>query len=1584
MMKAKFRLVTGLVLAVALAAVTSPDLRAAAAAAAKAAAAAAAPQGKAKAGAANQATTTDAAGRKHVVMKRVTPADRKAAAARVRAAAAAAAAQAKTAGAPATMAPAPATTFATMSALAAPQAGLMSVYPVVAGSLIPPGTAGSQYLIGSNGQLIPDYSGLVANWAYSPTPTLTTIGTPTTVGNPLVDRANASDYPVGVGQVAPVLVVVNSPLPAGTLTNFQTWNQATAGASPFASAGNVLHAYLLRPTVNLNEYSVVYDSGAVTVPAPGTPGVSEVFSIDVTAANITVNAGDMIAFYGQGVPVDIVASGTDTLSYPANTAPVQGATISVGGAAFPVYPQARTYSFAATVTVGTSQLGGGIRKFVDTLPGLNAPNNLGQMIPIAVPDTTTYKCSNMPNPAANCVDADYYEIELVEFSERMHSDLLPTRLRGYRQTNMGGTAVHYLGPLIIAQKGRPVRIKFTNSLPTGAAGNLFLPVDASVMGSGPGPNVSNATRAATQPNDLCKPTAQGTVPPGCYTQNRATIHLHGGVTPWISDGTTHQWISPAGTTEYPKGVSVYNVPDMPNPGPAPATPSDGVETFYYTNDQSARLMFYHDHAAGITRLNVYAGEAAGYLLSDSTEAELVAKGVIPADQIPLVIQDKTFVDPANIRVQDPTWNWGTGAATTYTDSTGKTMPLLTPMLGDLWWPHVYQPAQNPYDLSGYNATGRWNYGPWFYPPTVGIPYGPVDNAYCGVVGGPCTNPAQPVKVPGTPNPSWGAEAFLDTPVINGTLYPSLTVQPKAYRLRVLNAAHDRFWNLQLYTAADKNTPTTAGATGAVLCDQSYTGDRANCTEVKMVPAATAPGIPANWPQDGRAGGAPDPATMGPSFIQIGTEGGFLPKPVVVPNQPVLWNNDPLTFNFGNVSDHALLLGPAERADVIVDFSQYAGKTLILYNDAPAAFPALDPRNDYYTGNPDQFDTGGTGSTLPGYGPNIRTIMQIKVEGAAAPAFDVAALMTAWAPGGTAGSPFTWSPAGVFEHAQDPIIVGQAAYDAVYTANPAFRSDPPFGLGTIFDSHVSFETVQGTNVTILAEAKAIHDEMGATFDDYGRMRASLGVAMPNPTPNTANFIMEAYADPATEVLKISSIATLIGDPLADGTQIWRINHNGVDTHPIHFHLFHVQVINRVGWDGAYRLPDETELGWKDTVRVSPLEDTYVALRPIAPLPSILPFKVPNSFRPHEPAYPANASWQAIDPLGNAVTITNDTVNFGWEYVWHCHILSHEENDMMRPVVFTAPPEAPTALAFAGPRTVAAVTLNWRDNSVSATSFRIQRATDSAFTAGLTTFNVPVTQCVNQAGCARSYIDTTAAATTAYFYRVLASNTVGSAVPNYPAITLDTAWVSVAVPAVPRTPVATPTNLAATIAVGPNRIIVTWTDASNNENNFQVWRSVNGAAFAQVGTVTRTNAQRTATGGTVTFTNTGVVVGSTYRYYVIAVNTVAPGGQSAPSTTITVPFAAPAAPNGLAFTVARNGGQDLVTLTWTDASNNEASFQVQRATNAAFTAGVNNTTVAANVTTLAQNVARRTTFYYRVRSVNAVGNSGWSNVVIVVTP
>ena len=101
---------------------------------------------------------------------------------------------------------------------------------------------------------------------------------------------------------------------------------------------------------------------------------------------------------------------------------------------------------------------------------------------------------------------------------------------------------------------------------------------------------------------------------------------------------------------------------------------------------------------------------------------------------------------------------------------------------------------------------------------------------------------------------------------------------------------------------------------------------------------------------------------------------------------------------------------------------------------------------------------------------------------------------------------------------------------------------------------------------------------------------------------------------------------------DGTQIWRITHNGVDTHPIHFHLYDVQVLNRVTWDNIIIPNDANEDGWKDTVRMSPLEDTIVALRPVIPQ---VPFEVPNSVRPLNPMMPAGSTdaFFNTDPQGN---------------------------------------------------------------------------------------------------------------------------------------------------------------------------------------------------------------------------------------------------------------------------------------------------------------------------------------------------------------
>lgn len=975
------------------------------------------------------------------------------------------------------------------------------------------------------------------------------------------------------------------------------------------------------------------------------------------------------------------------------------------------------YGFAGQTT--TVVAGTGMRKFINKLPGLGAANanDLGQYIPVAVPDKTSYPGS------------DYYEIEIGQYREKMHGDLPGTLLRGYRQTNAPDPTVnrfHYLGPLIIADKDVPIRLKVTNSLPIGAAGDLFVPVDTTLMGAGMTPT-----------------------PGENYTQNRAAVHLHGGNSPWISDGTPHQWIVPAGeTTTYARGASLQNVPDMwydaagnPVPAGTPGASNDpgpGNMTFYYTNQQSSRMLFYHDHAAGITRLNVYVGEAAGYLIRDDAEKALIAASTIPTDEIPLVIQDRTFVpDDAQLQAEDPTWDkakWG-----------GK---------GNFWLPHVYMPNQNAGAEGGMNAFGRWHYGPWFWPPTNNIANPPKPNPYAG-------QPGEPPLIPGTPTPSMAMEAFMDTPIVNGTAYPVLEVQPKSYRLRVLNACNDRFLNLQLYKA--NSTATMWNPNGTLNDGQAG--------EVKMVPAVPTPGFPELWPTDGRDGGVPDPATAGPSWIQIANESGFLPAPAVIPQQPVNWNLDPTTFNFGNVSDHSFLLGSAERGDVILDFSKYAGQTLILYNDAPAAFPARDPRYDYYTGGPDLTEIGGAPTTQAGYGPNTRTIMQIKVANTTpAPAFNMAKLNAAFA--STATTP------GVFAASQDTTLIPDSRYNSAYNAN--FPVDTYTRIG---DTIKNWTTVSGTPMSLTMEPKAIQDEMGETFDmEYGRMSAMLGLEMAGTGAQNQNFVTYPFPSPPTDIV-IDSVTPGAEPAPGDGTQVWKITHNGVDTHTLHFHKFDVQLINHVAWDNSIRPPDDNELGWKETVRVDPLEDTIVAIRAVAPT---LPFTVPNSYRPIDPSRPVGdplplpppvAEWQ--DPLGDPIdgpfgqgTVANEVVNFGWEYVIHCHLLGHEEMDMMHAMPFVVGTEvAPSDPSnVVGTGTSPNVDLSWTDNALNETSFEIEWANNIA---GPWTWLAQVPPS-SGTGATVHYNDTTDWVGSRW-YRVTARNSIGSRIINFPKVNSDSAAV-----------------------------------------------------------------------------------------------------------------------------------------------------------------------------------------------------------------
>jgi FtsP/CotA-like multicopper oxidase with cupredoxin domain len=446
----------------------------------------------------------------------------------------------------------------------------------------------------------------------------------------------------------------------------------------------------------------------------------------------------------------------------------------------------------------------------------------------------------------------------------------------------------------------------------------------------------------------------------------------------------------------------------------------------------------------------------------------------------------------------------------------------------------------------------------------------------------------------------------------------------------------------------------------------------------------------------------------------------------------------------NVLNKALFLQPAERADVIIDFSSVpAGSKLILYNDAPTPMPGFDPRYDYYTGNPDFTSTGGAPTTQVGYGPNIRTIMQFQVVAGTATPFNLAALQNTTTglpaafvasqpaphvPQAAYGPTYGTTYADTLARIQDysltfspiNVPVGQALRSVTltsggtgYTSAPAVSFVGGGGTGAAATATVSGGAVNyvaltnpgsgyssapvvaftgggGTGavaianferITIPMQAKAIQE----LWDPYGRMNATLGVELPFTNNNNQTTIPLGYVDPGTESVPESQV------------QIWKITHNGVDTHPVHFHLYNVQVINRVGWDGQIRPPEDNELGWKETVRMHPLEDAIVALQPKTQ--TGLPFTVPLSTRSQDVTMPATSTLTVISPLdGNPTTMSNAASSFGWEYVWHCHILGHEENDFMRSFVMLVPTAVPAAASTTTATVVAPVSPATAGNKV----------------------------------------------------------------------------------------------------------------------------------------------------------------------------------------------------------------------------------------------------------------------------------------------
>jgi spore coat protein A len=421
-------------------------------------------------------------------------------------------------------------------------------------------------------------------------------------------------------------------------------------------------------------------------------------------------------------------------------------------------------------------------------------------------------------------------------------------------------------------------------------------------------------------------------------------------------------------------------------------------------------------------------------------------------------------------------------------------------------------------------------------------------------------PGNPTGINGPPpnpdhHPFWNPEFFGDVITVNGKSWPFMSVQPRRYRFRIVNASNARFYDVQLLRTTNQ-----------------------------------APG-PAIW--------------------QIGSDGGFLGAPAMLDNPAVA------------TSPH-LFLAPGERADVIIDFAGQATRAFNLVNTANGPFPSGDP--------PDPNTSG--------------QIMQFRVD--------------------------------------QPLVGADATYNPAAPAGVLLRGAPMVNIRPT--------TPDRRRQLVMVEVEGAGGPEGVLLNNSAWDGNREGAATPTVIPGG---VSNGSGISATE------------NPQVGSTEIWEIANLTEDAHPIHLHLVQFQVINRqdmvldatsgdttyrAAWDALFpggtfngiayaagtfipgygppsnyvtpnaqgalggnlaftagflvpgaglTLPGPYEAGWKDTVKMLPKTVTRIAVR----------------------FAPQGTALGTVAPGMNAFSFDPSAAGPG--YVWHCHILDHEDNQMMRP-------------------------------------------------------------------------------------------------------------------------------------------------------------------------------------------------------------------------------------------------------------------------------------------------------------------------------
>ena len=291
-----------------------------------------------------------------------------------------------------------------------------------------------------------------------------------------------------------------------------------------------------------------------------------------------------------------------------------------------------------------------------------------------------------------------------------------------------------------------------------------------------------------------------------------------------------------------------------------------------------------------------------------------------------------------------------------------------------------------------------------------------------------------------------------------------------------------------------------------------------------------------------------------------------------------------------------------------------------------------------------------------------------------------------------------------------------------------------------------------------------------------------------------------------------------------------------------------------------------------------------------------------------------------------------------------------------------PAAPTNLKV-NSFTQSSVTLGWHDNSGIETGFTIQRTTDSGGVPNNANWTTAGTAAAN----ATTFTDTGLSSSTTYWYRVAGYNAAGDGAWG---TVLNAPWETAVSQ---ETTVGAPTGLTMTSSTA-TQINLSWTDNSSDESGFSIERSPDPespGSFAVIGSVAA---------NVHTYSDTTVASGTTYHYRVRATNSRGDSTYSNDLTAASQP--AGQAPNAPSILHVTSYTSSSITLGWTDNSSDETGFKIERAPDSGGSPGTwtQIATVGANVTSYNNTgLTTGTLYWYRVRSYNSNGNSGYTSSI-----